>query len=136
MDQSSASQNRKSRRSNVFMKASIEQAGASREVKLRNLSAEGALVEGDALPLEGSDLLFIKGDLRVPGRIAWTHEGHAGIAFGKQLDPVQLLRHVPAPRARVSARFRRPGLAMELTESERKFGENWLYGRPLPPIGD
>src|SRR5690242_13593935 len=32
MDQSSASQNRKSRRSNVFMKASIEQAGASREV--------------------------------------------------------------------------------------------------------
>ena len=136
MDESSAAQNRKGRRSNVFMKAVIEQAGQSTDVKLRNLSAEGALVEARSLPVEGSELMFIKGDLRVPGRVAWTDSGHAGIAFTKVLDPVQLMRHVPAPKARVAARFRRPGLGMELSDAERRFGENWLYGRPLPPIGE
>ena len=34
------------------------------------------------------------------------------------------------------AKFRRPGLALEMSESEKKFGENWLYGRPLPPLGE
>ena len=118
------------------MKASIEQAGQALEVKLRNLSAEGALVEGLSLPVEGSELMFIKGDLRVPGKVAWTHGPHAGIAFSKLLDPVQLMRHVPAPKARTSARFRRPGLALELTEAERRFGENWLSGIPVPPAAD
>jgi hypothetical protein len=47
-----------------------------------------------------------------------------------------LMRHVPAPKARVPAKFRRPGLALEMSESEKKFGENWLYGRPLPPLGE
>lgn len=136
MDESSAAQNRKTRRSNVLMKAVIEQSGQSTDVKLRNLSAEGALVEAASLPVEGSELMFIKGDLRVPGRVAWTDSGQAGIAFTKLLDPVQLMRHVPAPKARVAARFRRPGLGMEISDAERRFGENWLYARPLPPLGD
>lgn len=118
------------------MKAVLEQSGQSLDVKLRNLSAEGALVEAASLPVEGSELMFIKGDLRVPGRVAWNDSGHAGIAFTKVLDPVQLLRHVPAPKARVTAKFRRPGLSLELSEAEKSFGENWLYGRPLPPIGE
>ena len=118
------------------MKAVLEQSGQSLDVKLRNLSAEGALVEAASLPVEGSELMFIKGDLRVPGRVAWNDSGHAGIAFTKVLDPVQLLRHVPAPKARVTAKFRRPGLSLELSEAEKSFGENWLYCSPLPPIGE
>ena len=63
MDQSSNTQNRKSRRSNVLMAASLELSGTSLPVKLRNLSADGALVEGDKLPVEGAQILFRKGDL-------------------------------------------------------------------------
>lgn len=136
MDESSPTQNRKSRRSNVFMKASIEQSGQSRDVKLRNLSHDGALIEASDLPVEGSELLFVKGELRVPARVAWCTEKQAGLAFTKHLDPVQVLHHVPAPKARVASRYRRPGLAVELSDAERKFGENFLYGRPHPPIGD
>ena len=69
MDQSSSSQNRKNRRSNVLMSASLELSGTSVPVKLRNLSAEGALVESDRLPVEGSSVLFRKGDLSMPGRV-------------------------------------------------------------------
>ena len=72
MDQSSNPQNRKSRRSNVLMSASLELSGTSLPVKLRNLSADGALVEGDKLPVEGASILFRKGDLSVPGRVAWV----------------------------------------------------------------
>ena len=91
MDQSNTSQNRKTRRSNVLMSASLELSGTSLPVKLRNLSAEGALVEGDKLPVEGAALLFRKGDLSVSGTIAWVKGRQAGVNFGQKLNPEQLL---------------------------------------------
>jgi hypothetical protein len=131
MDQSSNSQNRKTRRSNVLMAASLELSGTSLPVKLRNLSAEGALVEGDKLPVEGASILFRKGDLSVPGHIAWAKTRHAGISFSRKLEPEQVLRHIPAPKARVKPDFRRPGLKSSLSEEERRYGEQWL-GRFYP----
>ena len=121
MDQSSNTQNRKSRRSNVLMAASLELSGTSLPVKLRNLSADGALVEG-------AQILFRKGDLSVPGRVAWAKTRHAGISFAMKLSPELVLRHIPAPRPRVKPDFRRPGLkSSDLTEQERAFGERWLW---------
>ncbi len=126
MDQSNNPQNRKTRRSNVLMAASLELSGTSLPVKLRNLSAEGALVEGDKLPVDGAAILFRKGDLSVPGRVAWAKTRHAGISFDRKLDPEQVLRHVPVPRPRVKPDFRRPGLKSALSEEERRYGEQWL----------
>lgn len=133
MDQSSNTQNRKTRRSNVLMAASLELSGTSMAVKLRNLSAEGALVEGDKLPVEGASILFRKGELSVPGRVAWAGTRHAGISFVRRLEPDQLLRHIPAPRPRVQGDFRRPGLKSTLTEEERRYGEQWLGCLPSLP---
>ena len=136
MDQSN-SQNRKTRRSNVLMTASLELSGISLPVKLRNLSADGALVEGDSLPVEGASILFRKGDLSVMGRVAWAKTRHAGISFERRLAPEQVLRHVPTPRPRVKPDFRRPGLkSISLTEEERRFGEQWLWGNPLSRLGE
>ncbi len=128
MDQSNSPQNRKARRSNVLMSASLELSGASLPVKLRNLSADGALVEAETLPVEGAAILFRKGDISVQGRVAWVKTCHAGISFARKLEADQVLRHVPAPRARVKPDFRRPGLkANSLSDEERRFGENWLW---------
>jgi len=129
MDQSSASQNRKNRRSNVLMSASLELSGTSLPVKLRNLSAEGALVEGDKLPVEGASLLFRKGELSVAGTVAWVKGRQAGVSFGTKLAPEQLLRHVPAPRPRVTPTFRRPGLTT-FTDSDQGFGDSWHWRFP------
>ena len=134
MDQSNNTQNRKARRSNVLMSASLELSGTSLPVKLRNLSADGALVEGDKLPVEGASLMFRKGDLSMPGRVAWSKTRHAGISFAQPLLPEQLMRHVPPPRARVAPDFRRPGLRSRQSEEERRFGEAWL-GK-LPTAGE
>ena len=129
MDESSKSQNRKTRRSNVLMAASLELSGTSLPVKLRNLSAEGALVEGDKLPVEGASILFRKGDLGVSGVVAWVKGRQAGINFGKKLNPDQLLRHVPAPRPRVTPQFRRPGLT-KFADTETGYGDAWHWRLP------
>ena len=130
MDQSNSIQNRKNRRSNVLMTASLELSGTSLAVKLRNLSANGALVEGDSLPVEGASLLFRRGDLSMPGVVAWVNGRQAGINFAQPLNPEQILRHIPAPRPRVAPDFRRPGLKSKLPEDDRRFGDTWVWSFP------
>ena len=132
MDQSNTPQNRKTRRSNVLMSASLELSGTSVPVKLRNLSVDGALVEGDKLPVEGASILFRKGDLSMAGTVAWVKGRQAGVAFAQNLDPDQLLRHIPAPRPRVTPEFKRPGLKGTLTAEEKRFGEKWVCR--FPPL--
>ena len=111
------------------MSASLELSGTSLTVKLRNLSAEGALVEGDKLPIEGASIQFRKGDLSMAGTVAWVKGRQAGINFAHKLDPEQLLRHVPAPRPRVTPTFRRPGLK-KFTDGDQSFGDAWHWRFP------
>ncbi len=133
MDESEATQNRRSRRSHLLMRATLDFSGRAVEVRLRNLSADGAQVEGNQLPIEGTELLFRKGELAVAGSIIWTKGKQAGIRFEHDLDPKAMLNHVPAPRPRMAAAFRRPGLeTRELTESERLLAESWIVTGKLP----
>ena len=129
MDESSPTQNRKSRRSNVLMSASLELSGTSLPVKLRNLSADGALVQGDKLPVEGAAVLFRKGDLSMAGIVAWVNGRQAGVSFAQKLNPDQLLRHVPVPRPRVTPSFRRPGVKTS-TDKDTGFGDAWHWRFP------
>lgn len=126
MDESSQVQNRRQRRSNVLMTATLELSGRELEVKLRNLSAEGALVEGDTLPIEGAVVRFRRNELAVVGTIVWVRGRRAGLSFREPLTPEAVLRHVPAPRPRVVPDFRRPGLQTQrLSADEKRFGALW-----------
>jgi hypothetical protein len=126
MDQSVNSQNRRSDRSPVMLTASLELAGAAQPVVLRNLSTGGALVEGKWLPAEGSDVVFVRSDLRVRARVAWVEGKYAGIAFECALDRDELLRQVPKPREKFEPRFRRPGLACQpLSDADRRMMQMW-----------
>ena len=87
MDESSSAQNRRSRRSNVLMAATVEYDGALVKTRMRNLSKEGALVEGEGLPPIGQEVKFRKGDLNLSGNVAWRAGNRAGIAFDQPLDP-------------------------------------------------
>lgn len=137
MDESTTSQNRRSRRSNVLMAASVEFDGAVTAVKLRNLSKDGALVEASGLPAIGSAVKFLKGELALSGTVAWERGDRAGIAFDHPLDPDSVLRHVPKPRPRATPDHRRPRLrGQELTPGERKIAQDWIFGTPNPGIAD
>jgi hypothetical protein len=134
MDESSMTQNRRTRRSNVLMAATLESAAGTAKVTLRNLSAEGALVEGDRIPEQGSTLVFHKKDLAVAGKIAWVSDRRAGIAFDTQLAPETVLRHIPAPKHRMEPSFKRPGFTERLSDAERRWCESFIWDRPLPSV--
>lgn len=133
MDQSDVAQNRKHRRSNVLMSAVVDVAGLSLDVKLRNLSEEGALIEGERLPVEGSEVYFRKGDIAVKGRVAWSAGKRAGIAFNSPITTEAVLHHCPPPRALTRPSFRRPGLAArELSAEEQALVKLWSKTSKLP----
>ncbi len=127
MDNSSVTHNRRSRRSNVLMAATLEVSGLSIPVKLRNLSSEGALIQGEKLPAEGTELLFQRNELCELGRVVWAKGSHAGIAFKDKLHPEQVLRHVPTPRPMRPMDCRRPGFGTQkISAEEMRLIESWL----------
>jgi len=128
MDQSTQAQNRKSRRSQVLLSATLEHGGGSQAVKLRNLSEEGALVESDKLPIEGTTVHFIRNELNAAGRVVWVSGKCAGIAFSERLDPAEVLRHIPAPRPKIQPRYWRPGITTrQLSAEQRRLAESWMW---------
>jgi hypothetical protein len=137
MDESSMTQSRRSRRSPVLLAATIEVAGVAEPVKLRNLSPEGALIEGGRLPLEGATTFFGRNELRIKSRVAWVAGRFAGVAFARPLQKEEVLRNVPKPRPRIQPEFRRPGLVCRpLTAEERQMVERWVAASPIGAIGD
>ena len=128
MDQSNPPSQRQSRRSNVLLTATIEVGGTSIPVKLRNLSEQGALIHADRVPVEGSEVLFRRNDLAVPGRIAWVHGQYAGVAFAVPLQPQVVLRNIPQPKPRVQPDCKRPALnPRALTPQEQRLLDNWMW---------
>jgi hypothetical protein len=132
MDQSSITQNRRSKRSPLLLSAQIEVNAAPASVVVRNLSSEGALIEGANLPTEGALTSFRRNELTVSGRIVWVQGRFAGIAFDRELEREELLRQVPKPRQKFDAQFRRPGLACQpLSDADRKMLELWATQAPV-----
>lgn len=138
MDESSMMKNRRSRRSPVLLAATVEVAGEPVSVKLRNLSEEGALIEGEQLPLEGSSTYFGRNDLRLKSRVAWVQGRYAGVAFDQRLKPEEVLRNIPtAKRPAQLTDFRRPGLACRpLSDYERRMLERWMTASPMGKLGE
>jgi hypothetical protein len=82
-------QNRTDTRDSLFLSAQLRLGDVPETtVRVRNLSAGGLMVE---LPMEASVGQSVEVEVRgvgwVPGRIAWTTDGRAGIAFDKPIDP-------------------------------------------------
>ncbi len=124
---------RRSGRSRVLLKATLEIPGGSREVVLRNLSQDGAMVRGEGLPEDGTPVLFHRQGLCVQARIAWQHLNHAGVTFDEPLFPKEMLRHVP-PNDRKPPPLitRRPGLGSKpLTPAEQQLIEQWAGESPV-----
>lgn len=77
----SVSEARAATRTHLFVVAMLSCADAQSPVRLRNLSATGALIEGSALPAVGSVVTVRRGGLSVTGILAWRSQNQAGLAF-------------------------------------------------------
>ena len=120
---------RRSRRASVMLVASLDLPDRSQPVKLRNLSEEGALVEGAGMVDEGCELLFRRNELQVPGRVVWVQGRFAGIAFAEPLDRQVVLRHVPVAAARPvpTQLYRRPSVKRHrMSDEELRWIDDWM----------
>jgi hypothetical protein len=130
---------RRSRRAPVLLVAEIDFARCRRSVKVRNISDTGALIEGDHLPSEGSTGTFSRNELSIGFTVVWVHGRYAGVAFVRQLNREEVLRHVPQSKqaARYTPPFKRPGFACRpLTAYERKNLERWMTTAPVASLGE
>jgi hypothetical protein len=77
---------RANERSNVFLSAVLKTATRSFPVRIRNLSAGGALLDGENLPAEGSAVSLRRAHLVVAGIVVWQAHLLRGIHFGNEID--------------------------------------------------
>jgi hypothetical protein len=77
---------RSDRRSHVFLMAVLRAGTSSLPVRVRNLSARGALLEGSNLPAPAQSVLFRRGSLSTIGSIAWVSGQHCGIHFQERIN--------------------------------------------------
>ena len=82
-DPPSGPEGRAEPRNNIFVAATLSSAEATGPIRIRNLSRQGALVEGGGLPPEGSAVHISRGSLLASGKIAWRKDNRAGIQFDK-----------------------------------------------------
>ena len=73
-------------RTHLFVVATLCWDACTAPVHIRNLSANGALIEAALLPEPGSLFLLKRGRLKVGGPVAWTAARQAGLAFGSSVS--------------------------------------------------
>ena len=81
-------------RSNVFLTANLVAAGHSRPVRVRNISENGALLDGPDLPAEGSIVQLRRGGLDAAGEVAWTQRGQCGLKFDRPVAVKEWVKRV------------------------------------------
>jgi hypothetical protein len=85
-DEQAGAELRRSPRTNLFLSAIAEVGGRATDVRIRNVSETGALIEGAGLPDAGGRLVLRRGDLQIGAEIAWAAGNKRGVKFD---GPVQ-----------------------------------------------
>ena len=73
-------------RSRVYMVAWLSGSNGWEEVRLRDISRSGALVETSEVPAVGSRVQLMRGGTRVGARVAWIDRTWFGVEFDRPLE--------------------------------------------------
>lgn len=126
-----SSDDRRSPRVNVLIKAAVEFGKSQIPVRINNLSAHGALVVGENLPPCDSEVVFHCNQASIAGWVMWKEANRAGIQFQEPVSPETLVHKdkgipvVITPDDR-KGDFRRPGFrGNQLSAEERRIIEEW-----------
>lgn len=68
-------------RKNLLLAATIEAGALRANVRLRNISGSGAMLEGPALPDPGIKLILRRADIQMGAIVVWRLQGRCGIRF-------------------------------------------------------
>ena len=121
----SSTGNRKNKRARVLLACKLQTPYGEIEGRLRDLSRMGALIECSPSPPMDTEVVFLRGKIAVPARIAWSESGRVGIEFLYMIDESEVLVHMKRVATTNEQRFRRPGIREEASERERKLAAAW-----------
>ena len=82
---------RYSKRSPLFVKATLKAQSCQQEVRVRNLSVDGALLEGPLSPEVFETISLSCGSSRMNGIVAWAKDGRIGVEFSEPVNGETLL---------------------------------------------
>jgi hypothetical protein len=141
-----------------MLSASIEAGALKGQVRIRNLSESGAMIDGAALPEVGTALILRRLELEIGAMTVWRAPGRCGIRFDGTAavdEWVAGLRRSPRPADRGQARvdaiqsaIRRAAplpsadvptsrIPLDSDELESRIAEELAYvGRLLDAVGD
>lgn len=117
--------NRKAKRARVLLAVKLRTQYCEIDGRLRDLSRKGALVECSPAPATGSELLFQRGSLSVPARVAWSQPGRIGLEFDYMIDEQDVMVQLKPATGSAGTRFRRPGIKEQASEKERRLAAAW-----------
>lgn len=72
-------------RARVMLAATVQASGLWADVRVRNISETGALLEGETLPELGSRLRLQRGECQAEGEVIWARAGRCGIRFDEPI---------------------------------------------------
>src|SRR5690349_14344072 len=106
------------KRARVLLAARLQTPHGEVDARLRDLSSRGALVEcPEELPV-GTEVVFARGKIVVPARVAWTGTKRLGLEFHYPIDEHEVLVQLSRGPATTPEAYRRPALGERLTADE------------------
>jgi hypothetical protein len=111
---------RESMRHRALLLAKLVTTSSERSVRLRDLSATGALVEGE-IPRPGTDILLKRGTLEVLATVMWTKDDRGGLKFERPLSEGEVWSQINPPLAPpVDLTVYRPGFKGDQVKAEER----------------
>lgn len=82
---------RASRRARVLLAAKLRTPEGEIDCRLRDLSQMGALLECKPQPPVGCEVVFLRGKIAIPARVAWSAGDRIGLEFEHPIDEQEML---------------------------------------------
>jgi PilZ domain len=117
---------RRGKRSRTLISGRVIAGGEAHTVKVRDLSPQGARINGARLPVDSEITLECEQTGSVAARVAWADGTTAGIAFVNVLDlSLAGERFVPAQSRDAPKSYKRPGVRRRVDMPAKLNDEDW-----------
>ncbi len=114
----------------MLLSARLQTTTAEFSVRIRDLSSYGIKIEGNGLPVAGTDTILTRGNREYFGSLVWSNGLQAGVEFEEPLNDEEmaaLTAPVPLARTVESVEKKRPGFKPKtLTAEELEIGSSWV----------
>ncbi|MBV9840364.1 MAG: PilZ domain-containing protein [Sphingomonadaceae bacterium] len=87
---------RREARHRVSLTAQLRYFREQSDVRVLDLSSGGAMIEADAPPARGEEVVLVRGAVQVVATVAWVKEHHCGLCFHRAVDKRALMAPLAA----------------------------------------